>query len=381
MMKQMIYYLFVVFCFHPLNVNSGEGEIYLGDLNRLDQKILDTEKAISINQKSLDSLKDLEALKEKLVLLKANYEAWNYSTKIEAQIDYANNKGWKNVSAYLNQIANACQENVRDEYFTDDCFLRVAEFKEFIKGRSILNSEREDLNTFADHYSKNLESRMTINTQFMDDLNKLIDKTNPYFSFKVLPLVTVKMGTVPKVPILIPLVHMSKERSNHYFVEDITFVQVAVVFLSVMSMIVLGIYFKKKKCLKKVRQFYSKIYFSAKRCSVDLKIFGNINDYELSILSKIEQNIIDVISSASCVGSMAVMRFKRNQKHIILETKLEDVCGIQDKLGKDDSEIFTSKIIALQQKTQALGGEFIFTELFNEKGENISSSYSVVFPV
>ncbi len=380
MMKQLIYYLFVVLYFLPLHVNSGEGEIYLGDLNKLDQKILDTEKAISINQKSPDPLKDLESLKEKLVLLKANYVAWNYSTKIEAQIDYANNKGWKNISAYLQQIAKACQTSGADEHFSDDCFLRVAGFKEFIKGRSILISEREDFNTFADHYSKNLESRMIVNTHFLDDLNKLIEKTNPYFSFKVLPLVTVKMGTVPQGPILNPTVYTAKKNANKDIVEDRTLVQFSIAFLSALTLLGLGVYSKKKKGLKKVRQFYSKIYFSARRSSVDLKIFGNINDYELNKFIKIEQNIIDALVSSSCIAKKGIIRFRRNQKQFILETKLEDVGGIQEKLGTSESDIFTSKLSALQQKTQALGGEMIFTELFNEKGENFSSSYSIVFP-
>jgi hypothetical protein len=376
-MKILFFILSVVLTLPSYSVDE-KADTFLVNLTLLDQKILDTEKAISILQgRNSEAVSKLESLKEMLVLVKSRFQVINYSTSIFDQIKLAQDNGWKNIAKYLIDTSETCQgfNNLKD-----DCLLKVAGIKEFVIGRKISKKSKEEFLIFSDNYLSFLESKIEINEKFIENLDFNLKETQKYFSFKSLPLVTVKIHKVP--PVKHPSVKDNVEQLNPELLVEkrIVFSSFLIGILVLILSVLFYVYLKKEKHMKKMKQFYTKVYFSGKKNNLELKIFGNIEPVDLIKLKKVELAFIDALVSSGTFANKAILRFKSNHNELIVETIFEDIGSIQSKLGAIDSEAFTSGLSRLQLKVQALGGELFFVNLFNEKGENNSTSYSVLIP-
>lgn len=362
----------MIFC--DLKADTEDAFMFINDLKKLDQKILDTEKAILINENNVTSVDFLENLKNNLVVIKSNYEAFLNSSSIDEQIEKAKNKKWKNTIIQLSVISKLCEGS---NIVVDDCLLAIGYFRQSVEGRSLSYSDKDELIKFSDLYSKKIEARAVMNSLFIEKINILLGKSEKLFEFSKKPTLMVKINPV-KLIIRPKEVKVTDEK--HFF-ENKKFGPVVMSALFVVLSLIFCGFLKNKKHSRNVKKYYSKIYFSAKRNNIKIKIFGSLNAGELLKLTKIEKNIVEVLVASNSFTNEGVVRFKKSHSHLIIETKFDISESIQHKMNSFEAGLFTSKIAALQQKIQALGGELLFVDKFNERGENTSSTYSIIFPL
>lgn len=347
----------------------------LANPDQLDVEILKVEQIPTSKLNEVQKNK-IEKLKYNLIELKRLGSGLNHEGALNEALKLSNNRQWTNTSAFLYQAQEACQSAVNLE---NECFIKLAEFDEFVKNRQMPEESKMHLKNLVKDYSQFKEAGMVINGAFLRTTNALLEDSQDLITSSIRPLATIKIAPATVVKKEIPVALKVSTKSLITFEEfskysDFFMWGLGPVLL--LGLAVKGVFVKKEK--NRIKRFYSDILYVTQKHKIPTKFYGKIKRVNSEKLKKIDTLYIDLLNSSGVLKTNMDVRLKNRDKKLIIETVVYSKNPIQDVVLENSFSKFTEQLHLVEKEMIKLGGELHVTNAFDQQGKFASSSFVVI---
>jgi hypothetical protein len=303
--------------------------------------------------------------------LLVNYDRVNSPLSLESFALDASENGWRATAAKAKSLVTVCEGS---DIFRSKCIYNLKQLKLFVSGSNLNLESKESITSFINNYISESTLLSVFDEKFIGSFNqnsKLVNEA--VAAARAVPAMTIKITPVTKIATVVPVAVPDIVKSNneyYYFSGALLFFIMALAF------------YNKNKKVKRVQRFYGQIFQVAYTAKLKLKLFGFIEPKSFSVVKKIEATYLDTIEAFQSFQSLAPeihVKFKTQNEMVKIETFLfshHSILGFVEK----EAEVLGRKLELLQQAVSACGGELIYSNHLNIKGEITNSNIVINLP-
>lgn len=334
------------------------------EMTRLNHTLLKTEELLS-GSASLEDKAGLEKLKLSLIEIKRNFNGFNESDGLEKAFKLASAKNWSNTTAFLNKVQSACSSA---EGMENGCFVELSEFESFVISRGISESDKEELKTYANSYSKHIEAKIVLNEAFISKVNDLLAKYSPLMVERPKPLATVSLAPAAtmKREVISSVVSLAESKHDGFLK------QVADNMLVIMGgglfLMALLLFRSSSRKEKQIKDFYASIFIEAKKNRLKARIFGKVKKTHHAKILKVKRPYIKLISSSAILNTNMDVKFKNRDNKIVIDTVFHLQKPMQELLTLEKYAAFKKEVEEVEKTLSNFGGEISITNTFDQEG-------------
>lgn len=345
---------------------------------------------------SLDNDKFYKDLLDQYNYLLAKYEILNSRLSLVKFSEDAGTSGWSNVKRISRNLAVVCEKGDVDQTACKDGIERL---KTFVIASNIEGSSKESIITFLEEYMLEVQTVGTFNSAFINkfdqnselvNIKKFNQKNGPPIIINIKPLeqqvakalknssndlqnAPLQRAVVVNTPVK-DIIKTNLERLNSVSPKDITLFVGSLCFFLLSA---LTVHLSRRK--RQIKSFQGKVFKIANNNKVKVKIFGRTDLSGIKKPSFIEKRILDSFSLAKSVSNTAHIKFRIKNNILSIETLFFSKRSVQNFFDKE-SFAFQKSLESLKNNAEESGGELIFNNKFNHKGEITQTSYTVSLP-
>jgi hypothetical protein len=374
-MKKTILVAGLAFSTMAISTEAVNVNALLTNPDQLDMEILKVEQIPALKLSEVQKNK-IEKLKFNLIELKRLGKGLSNEGAMNEALKFSNNHQWTNTSAFLYKAKEACQSAVNLE---NECFIKLAEFDEFVKNRQMPEDSKVHLKNLVKDYSQFKEAGMVINGAFLRTTNALLEDSQDLITSSIRPLATIKIAPAAEVkkPIVVaPKIPEKSLISFEEFSKYSDFLMWGLGSVLLVALAVKGIFVKKEK--NRIKRFYSDILYVTQKHKIPTKFYGKIKRVNTAKLKKIDTLYIDLLNSSGVLKTNLDVRLKNRDKKLIIETVVYSKNPIQDVVLENSFVKFTEQLHLVEKEMIKLGGELHVTNAFDQQGKFASSSFVVI---
>ena len=326
----------------------------------------DVERLESMKREKHDQLNDqifIDTIYQYRLLLK-NYESINNRLNLQSFVSDANENGWKITASKALDLVAVCEGSTGN---IEQCIQELNKLKVFVEDSNLALANKESINGFIDNYITESKHLSVFDDEFISSFNQnssLINqqlKTNEPIS-----KMTVRITPVKKTPVI-------ESVKRNYFWQYIIFSSVLFCLLGFVFI------YKKSKMSKALKCFYRNVFQVANKNKIKIRLFGQLDSSGLALVGNIEKAYLETIPFLNTFASEARVKFKTSDYDVKVET--EFLCNLSlISFMEKEALVLKEKLENLQREVSECGGEFIYCNQFNLKGEVAKTSYIISLP-